>query len=214
MAVGDELSGENVANPTFIETIVDSTTVTVSRPATTTGTAVDHTWRQLVWTLPADFKTLMQPPCSLEHRSWSFSQMEMSDLYRYAHDNFVQTNFKVFALNDGRIQIYPALSTSESVLLSYRSNYYYKNSAGTRLALPTADTDTIIQFSDSLVLAAIEYLWLMEIGASTADAMSRTIARLLEQAAQADRAHVSEIRPNVKRNPIYWASNLPGRFTP
>lgn len=202
--------GTGINNATNILTVDSSTQVTLTQPATVSGTGVSITFSQVKYPFPDDFDRLIDRTDWDKSQHWEMLGPESAQQWQWLKSGYISTGPRVrFRQLDNLFQIWPALGVVHTLGFEYVSNYWVAASSG---AQPTAtsfttDTQTCI-FPDRLMVLGLK-LKFFEIKSFDTTALWRDYNMQLSiaKAADAGSANLS-FAPRISTVLIGW-ENIP-----
>lgn len=202
--------GIGVNNATDILTVDSATQVTLTQPATQSGTGVSITFSQVKYDFPAGFDRLIDRTNWDKSQHWEMLGPESAQQWQWLKSGYISTGPRVrFRQLDNLFQIWPALGASHSLGFEYVSNLWVATASGLQPTLTsfTADTQTCI-FPDRLMVLGLK-LKFFEIKSFDTTALWRDYNMQLSiaKAADAGSANLS-FAPRISTVLIGW-ENVP-----
>lgn len=202
--------GAGLNNATNILTVDSSTQVTLTQPATTSGTTVDITFSQVKYDFPAGFDRLIDRTDWDKSQHWEMLGPESAQQWQWLKSGYISTGPRVrFRQLDNLFQIWPALGATHSLGFEYMSNFWVATSSSAQPTLTsfTADTQTCI-FPDRLMVLGLK-LKFFEIKSFDTTALWRDYNMQLSIAKSADAGSPSlSFAPRISTVLIGW-ENIP-----
>lgn len=202
--------GTGINNATDILTVDSGTQVTLTQPATVSGTAVPLTFSQVKYPFPAGFDRLIDRTDWDKTQHWEMLGPESAQQWQWLKSGYISTGPRVrFRQLDNLFQIWPALGTAHSLGFEYVSNYWVATSSGAQPTLTsfTADTQTCI-FPDRLMVLGLK-LKFFEVKSFDTTALWRDYNMQLGIAKAADQGSANlSFAPRISTVLIGW-ENIP-----
>lgn len=202
--------GTGINNATNILSVDSPTQVTLTQPATETGTGVSITFAQVKYAFPSDFDRLIDRTDWDKTQHWEMLGPESAQQWQWLKSGYISTGPRVrFRQLDNLFQIWPAISTTHTLGFEYVSNYWVAASSGAQPSATsfTTDTQTCI-FPDRLMVLGLK-LKFFEIKSFDTTALWRDYNMQLSiaKAADAGSANLS-YAPRISTVLIGW-ENIP-----
>lgn len=205
-----QLVANGVNNATNILTVDSATQVTLTQPATASGTGVTLNFSQVKYPFPAGFDRLIDRTDWDKTQHWEMLGPETAQQWQWLKSGYISTGPRVrFRQLDNLFQIWPALGVEHSLGFEYVSTYWVAESSG---AQPTAssftsDTQTCI-FPDRLMVLGLK-LKFFEIKSFDTTALWRDFNMQLSIAKSADQGAANlSFAPRISTVLIGW-ENIP-----
>lgn len=202
--------GTGINNATNILTVDSATQVTLTQPATESGTGVTITFSQVKYEFPAGFDRLIDRTDWDKSQHWEMLGPETAQQWQWLKSGYISTGPRVrFRQLDNLFQIWPALGVTHSLGFEYMSNFWVSTSSGAQptLASFTADTQTCI-FPDRLMVLGLK-LKFFEIKSFDTTALWRDYRMQLDIAKAADAGSPNlSFAPRISTVLIGW-ENIP-----
>lgn len=202
--------GSGINNATNIASVDSSTQVTLTQPATASGTGVSITFSQVKYAFPSDFDRLIDRTDWDKSQHWEMLGPESAQQWQWLKSGYISTGPRIrFRQLDNLFQIWPAIGATHSLGFEYVSTYWVATSSG---AQPTAtsftvDTQTCI-FPDRLMVLGLK-LKFFEIKSFDTTALWRDYNTQLSIAKAADAGSASlSFAPRISTVLIGW-ENIP-----
>ena len=205
-----QVVGNGINNATNILTVDSATQVTLTQPATVSGTGVSLTFSQVKYAFPAGFDRLIDRTNWDKSQHWEMIGPETAQQWQWLKSGYISTGPRVrFRQLDNLFQIWPALGVEHSLGFEYVSNFWVATSSGDQptLASFTADTQTCI-FPDRLMVLGLK-LKFFEIKSFDTTALWRDYNMQLSLAKASDAGSPSlSFAPRISTVLIGW-ENIP-----
>jgi len=162
LSVGMVISGTGIPAYAEIVSIDSSTQVTMTVPATASGSAVALTFAYQDYALPADFDRMVPDSNWDRTNHWRNLGPKCSQEWQFLQGGLISTGPRErYRLYQGKLRIFPALTTVYNFAFEYVSNYWVVATGGTAATKSafTADTDTTV-YPDNLLAAGLKYYFL------------------------------------------------------
>jgi len=202
--------GTGINNATNIASVDSATQVTLTQPATVSGTGVTITFSQVKYPFPADFDRLIDRTDWDKSQHWEMLGPESAQQWQWLKSGYISTGPRVrFRQLDNLFQIWPALGVVHSMGFEYVSNYWVAASSGAQPSATsfTTDTQTCI-FPDRLMVLGLKLKY-FEIKSFDTTALWRDYNMQLEIAKTADQgAATLSFAPRISTVLIGW-ENIP-----
>jgi hypothetical protein len=183
------LAGTGIPQDTYIKSVDSSSQITMSQPATASGTAVAITAAQTKYSMPSDYNRLIDRTQWDKSKHWEMLGPESPQQWQWLKSGYIATGPRIrWRILGGFFQIFPLVSTSEYLGFEYVSKNWVTDASGNPKASFTADTDTCI-FDDTMMVLGLKLKYFQIKGFETQalqDDFDTIVARLQteEQGAQ------------------------------
>jgi hypothetical protein len=178
------IEGEGVNQDTYVSTVDSATQVTMSQPASASGTDVSLTFGQTIYDLPSDWDRQTDRTHYDKSKRWEMLGPETPQQWQFLKSSYISTGPRMrYRIMGGYFQIWPVVSTNEYLGFEYISNKWALTGS-TPQASFTADTDTCI-YPDRLMTLGLKKKFLEAKGLST-EAVDRDYQRQLSIAKSND----------------------------
>lgn len=151
-----QISGTGINQATYIDAVPSGTSLTLSQPATATGTATTFNMCKVKYAMPTDYDRVIDETEWDKSKHWKMQGPETAQQWAWLTSGFIasgpQIRFRIFG---NYFAIWPMVSTTETLGFDYVSSYWAADSTGTAKAAFTVDTDTCI-FPDRLMVLALK----------------------------------------------------------
>ena len=162
-----QVQGVGINNAAYIESVDSATQVTMTQPATATGTGVALTFSQVKYPFPAGFDRVIDRTDWDKSQHWEMLGPETPQQWEWLTSGYISTGPRVrFRLLQGKFQIWPALAAVHTLGFEYQSKFsVYSAAAAAAGTQPdkqafTVDTDQSI-FPDRLLVLALKRKYFM-----------------------------------------------------
>ena len=158
-----QVSGTGIPQSTYVVTQV-GTTVTLSQPATASGT-VQLTFGKTKYAMPSDYFRMVNRTQYDKSRRWALAGPATAQEWEWLQSSYISTGPRIrYRIFGGFIQTWPVIATNDLISFEYISNGYAID-AGTGAAKTsfTADTDTYL-WPDRLMQLAVKWRYLNQRG--------------------------------------------------
>lgn len=159
LAVGNVVTGTGIVAYCEILTVDSSTQVTLTQPATASGSAVALTFAKQDYALPSDYDRMISDTNWDRTNHWRNLGPKTSQEWQWLQGGIISTGPRErYRILGNKLRIFTALTTAYNFAYEYVSNYWVTATGGTSPTKSafTVDTDTCI-FSDPLMLAGIKF---------------------------------------------------------
>lgn len=144
-----------VNTDTFVSTLDSATQVTMTQPATASGT-VTINFCKTKYAFPTDYDRPVNRTQWDKSQHWEMLGPETPQQWQWLKSGYIATGPRIrFTVMGGTFQIWPAVSTAEYLGFQYISKGWVRGSDGTVKNRFTADTDTCI-FPDGLMTTGLK----------------------------------------------------------
>jgi len=159
-----QLSGVGIPQGTYVVTQV-GTTVTLSQPATATGSGVALTFGKTKYALPTDYTRLISRTGYDKSRRWAVAGPASAQEWEWLQSSYISTGPRIrYRIFGGYIQTWPVIATGDLISFEYLSNgWAIDASTGAGKSSFTADTDTYV-WPDRLMQLAVKWRYLNQRG--------------------------------------------------
>lgn len=150
--------GTGINNATNIYTVDSSSQVTLTQPATVSGTGVTINFSQVKYAFPDGFDRLVDRTDWDKTQHWEMLGPETAQQWQWLKSGYISTGPRVrFRQLDNLFQIWPALGVDHSLGFEYVSNYWVAASSAAQPSATsfTTDTQTCI-FPDRLMVLGLK----------------------------------------------------------
>lgn len=151
-----QASGVGVNNATYIQSVDGATQITMTQPATASGTAVSLSFSQVRYTMPSDYDRQIDRTHWDKTQHWEMLGPETAQQWEWLTSGYISTGPRVrYRIFGGYFQIWPALGVVHSLGFEYLSNAWALSVASVAKTSFTVDTDTCI-FPDRLMVLGLK----------------------------------------------------------
>lgn len=159
-----QISGVGIPQGTYVVSIV-GTTLTMSQPATQTGTGVALTFGKTKYTLPSDYLRMVNRTQYDKSRRWAMVGPATPQEWEWLQSSYISTGPRIrYRIFGGFLQTWPVIATNDLLSFEYVSNGYAVDATtGIAKTTFTADTDGYV-WPDRLMQVAIKYRYLNQRG--------------------------------------------------
>lgn len=162
LAVGNVVTGTGMAPYAEILTVDSSSQVTLTQPATASGTGVALTFAKQDYALPSDYSRMVSDTQWDRTNHWRNLGTKSSQEWQWLQGGVISTGPRErFRIYDNNIRIFAALTSVYTFAFEYVSFNWVVASGGTSgtKSTFTLDTDTCV-FPDPLMLAGLKLYFL------------------------------------------------------
>lgn len=159
-----QISGVGIPQGTYVVSIV-GTTLTMSQPATASGSGVALTFGKTKYALPADYLRMINRTQFDKSRRWAMVGPATAQEWEWLQSSYISTGPRIrYRIFGGFLQIWPVIATADLLSFEYISNGYAVDAtSGAFKTTFTADTDTYV-WPDRLMQVAIKFRYLNQRG--------------------------------------------------
>lgn len=151
-----QITGTGINQATFVSAVPDANTLTLSQPATATGTGVTFTLGKVRYAMPSDYDRKVDRTDWDKSKHWEMLGPETAQQWEWLLSGYIATGPRIrYRIFGGYYQIWPMVTTSEVLGFEYVSNAWASSSGGTAQTSILADTDTCI-FPDRLMVLGLK----------------------------------------------------------
>jgi len=175
LSVGNVLSGTGIPAYAEILTIDSLTQVTMTVPATASGSSVTLTFAAQDYALPADYDRMIANTNWDRTNHWSNMGPKSSQDWQMVQSGLISTGPRErYRLYGGKLRIFPAVTSVYNLVFEYVSKYWVVATGSTTPTKNTftVDSDTCV-FHDDLMLSGLKYYFLrakkLDFGVELAD---------------------------------------------
>lgn len=150
--------GTGINNATNILTVDSSTQVTLTQPATASGTGVTITFSQVKYAFPSDFDRLIDRTDWDKSQHWEMLGPETPQQWQWLKSGYISTGPRIrFRPLDNLFQIWPAIGAVHQLGFEYVSKNWVIATGGTQPTKSsfTVDTDLCI-FPDRIMVLGLK----------------------------------------------------------
>lgn len=145
------VSGYNVPQSSYVVTVDDSTTVTLSQKMTGSGSG-NILFAQTIYDMPFDFETITDRTQWDKTKHWEMLGPEDAQQWQWLKSGYISTGPRArWRILGGKFQIWPLMNTQEFLSFEYRSKGWAESSTGVVKNSFTQDADTTV-FDDRLMV--------------------------------------------------------------
>jgi len=181
-----QVQGTGINQNTYIVSVDSATQVTVNQDFAAAG-GLDATayFQKIRYSLPSDYEALIPRTMWDKSKHWEMLGPEDAQQWEWLLSGYISTGPRIrWRLLGNYFQIWPGMSTAESLGFEYRSNGWAEAADGTVKTSFTADTDTTI-YPDRLMVLSTKLKYFEAKGFDTT-AMYRNYLMELEAAMALD----------------------------
>lgn len=163
------VTGTNILQDTYIESVDSGTQVTLTNDSTATETGSTIVFCKTKYAMPSDYQRLVNRTQWDKTNHWEMIGPETSQEWQWLKSGYVQTTPRIrFRQLGGFFQIWPPQSSESLYGFEYVSKNWAINASGTPIASFTADDDTCI-FPDRLMVSGLKLKYFSIKGFDTTD---------------------------------------------
>lgn len=203
-----QISGVGINQACYVAAVTGPTTLTLSQPATATGTGVTLNLAQAKFAMPPDYDRQIDRTHWDKSKHWEMLGPETAQQWEWLISGYISTGPRVrYRIFGNVFQIWPMQNDNETLGFEYVSNAWVTDTTGAVQTAFTADTD-VCMFPDSLMTLGLKKKY-FEIKGFDTSAYERDYFRELNIAKANDAGS-----PTLSMNPrqsgvlITW-SNIP-----
>lgn len=159
LAAGNVVTGTGIVAYCEILTVDSSTQVTLTQPATASGSSVSLTFAKQDYALPSDYLRMIPDTNWDRTDHWRNLGPKTPQEWQWLQGGIISTGPRErYRIIGNKLRIFSALTTAYNFAYEYISNQWVTASGGTAPTKSTftVDTDTCI-FPDSLMMAGLKY---------------------------------------------------------
>lgn len=151
------VTGTGLNQGTYVSTYV-GTTVTLTQPATVSGTA-SFSFTKAKYSIPSDYDRQINRTHWDKGRHWEMLGPVTPQQWEWLLSGYISTGPRIrYRLFGGYVQLWPAPGAGSVLGFEYVSNAWAADATGTAKSSFTADTDTCI-FPDRLMVLGLKHRW-------------------------------------------------------
>jgi hypothetical protein len=137
------VTGTGINQDTYVQSVDSSTQVTLTQPATASGTGIQLTFAKTKYAFPADYQRIVDRTQWDKSKHWEMLGPESPQQWQWLKSGYIATGPRIrWRILGNTFQIWPGVSTSEYLGFEYVSKYWVTDAGGTSKGSFTADTDT------------------------------------------------------------------------
>ena len=153
------VSGYNVPQSSYVVTVDNPTTVTLSQKMTGSGSG-DILFAQTIYDMPPDFETITDRTQWDKTKHWEMLGPEDAQQWQWLKSGYISTGPRVrWRILDKQFQIWPVMNTNEYLGWEYRSKGWARSVLGAIKNSFTADDDTTVLDDRIMVLSTKLKYW-------------------------------------------------------
>lgn len=146
--------GTNVPQDTYVDEVLDPTTVKTSQLSSATSIGGTVTFSKTKYDMPPDFETITDNTHWDKTKHWQMLGPEDAQQWQWLKSGYISTGPRIrWRILGGQFQIWPPYNTQEYLGFEYRSKGWARSATGQVKNSFTADTDTTVLDDTVLVLA-------------------------------------------------------------
>lgn len=150
-----QVTGVGINQDTWV-TAVNGTTVTLSQPATVSGSNVALNFGKAKYAMPADYDRMIDRTHYDKSKRWEMLGPETAQQWQFLKSSYIATGPRMrYRILGGYFQIWPVVNTPEYLGFEYVSANWVRDLNGNPKATFTADTDTCI-FPDAIMTLGLK----------------------------------------------------------
>jgi len=152
-----QVTGAGINQATYVASVVNATTLSLTQRATATATGVTFTFGVVKYAMPSDYDRQIDRTHWDKSRHWEMLGPESPQQWEWLISGFIATGPRIrYRILGGYFQIWPMVTTANEQLgFEYVSNGWASTAAGVAKSSFTVDTDTCI-FSDRLMVLGLK----------------------------------------------------------
>lgn len=151
-----QISGTGINQATYVTVVPSGTTLTLSQPATASGTAVTFNLCKVKYSMPSDYDRKIDRTDWDKSKHWEMAGPLTPQQWEWLLSGFIATGPRVqYRIFGNYFVIWPMMNTSEVLGFEYVSNAWAADTGGVAKSSFTADTDTCI-FPDRLMVLSLK----------------------------------------------------------
>jgi hypothetical protein len=153
-----QVLGEGVNTDTYVSTLDSATQVTMSQPASASGT-ITLTFCKTKYSFPTGYDRIQDRTQWDKSMHWELLGPETAQMWQWLKSGYISTGPRIrWRIMGGYFQIWPAVSTPEYLGFEYISNAFALDASGVPKTAFTTDTDTCI-FPDGLMVTGLKMMY-------------------------------------------------------
>lgn len=146
--------GTNVPQDTYVEEVIDPTTVRTSQLSSATSVGGTVTFSKTKYDMPPDFETITDNTHWDKTKHWQMLGPEDAQQWQWLKSGYISTGPRIrWRILGGQFQIWPPYNTQEYLGFEYRSRGFVRSVTDQVKNSFTADTDTTVLDDTVMVLA-------------------------------------------------------------
>jgi hypothetical protein len=151
-----QISGTGINQATFVSAVPSGVTLTLSQPATSTATGTTFTLGKVRYSMPSDYDRKIDRTDWDKTKHWEMLGPETAQQWEWLLSGYISTGPRIrFRIFGGYFQIWPMVTTADTLGFEYVSNAWAASTGGTAQSSILADTDTTI-FPDRLMVLSLK----------------------------------------------------------
>lgn len=153
-----QVLGTGVNNDTYVNTLDSPTQVTMSQPASASGT-VTLNFCKTKYAFPNGYDRIQDRTQWDKSKHWEMLGPETAQMWQWLKSGYISTGPRIrWRILGGFFQIWPATTTPEYLGFEYISNAFARDVNGLPKTSFTADDDTCI-FPDGLMITGLKMMY-------------------------------------------------------
>ena len=167
-----QISGVGIPQGSYVVSVV-GTTLTMSQPATSSGSGVAVAFGKTKYALPSDYLRMVNRTQFDKSRRWAMVGPATAQEWEWLQSSYISTGPRIrYRIFGGFLQTWPVIATNDLLSFEYVSNgYAIDATSGAFKTTFTADTDTFV-WPDRLMQVAIKWRYLSQRGLDASPAFS------------------------------------------
>ena len=146
--------GTNVPQDTYVDEVLDPTTVKTSQLSSATSVGGTVTFSKTKYDMPPDFETITDNTHWDKTKHWQMLGPEDAQQWQWLKSGYISTGPRIrWRILGGQFQIWPPYNTQEYLGFEYRSRGFVRSATNQVKNSFTADTDTTVLDDTIMVLA-------------------------------------------------------------
>ena len=146
--------GTNVPQDTYVDEVIDPTTVKTSQLSSATSVGGTVTFSKTKYAMPPDFETITDNTHWDKTKHWQMLGPEDAQQWQWLKSGYISTGPRIrWRILGGEFQIWPPYNTQEYLGFEYRSKGWARSATGAVKNSFTVDSDTTV-FDDTVLVLA------------------------------------------------------------
>jgi hypothetical protein len=150
------VSGTGINQDTYVQSVDSGSQVTLTQPATSTGTGVSLTFGKTKYAMPSDYLRQINRTHYDKSKRWEMLGPETPQQWQFLKSSYISTGPRIrYRIMGGFFQIWPLLGTPEYLGFEYISNSWVTDANGNGKSLFSSDSDACV-FPDRLMVLGLK----------------------------------------------------------
>lgn len=150
------IQGDGINQACYVSAVINSTSITLSQPATSTNTSQSYTLTKVKYAMPTGYDRPIDNTHWDKTKHWQMLGPETAQQWEWLISGYISTGPRIrYRIFGSYFQIWPFVASAETIGFEYISNTWARAEDGTAKTSMTIDTDTCI-FPDRMMVLGLK----------------------------------------------------------